>query len=86
MGPLVPEHGAGPNITPTYRLSQPIQVTHAQDFPSPCGSFGPLRHVHSFLAAAAEAEERAVWGVAPPDGLGDSAPGRDNLLWYSAAV
>ncbi len=27
-----------------------------------------------FLAAAAEAEKRALWGVAPPDGLRGAAP------------
>jgi len=24
-------------------------------------------------------------GMAPPDGLGGTAPGRDDLLWYAAA-
>ena len=44
---------------------------------------GPARPF--FIAAAAEAEERAVWSVVPPDGLEGMAPGRDDLLWYSAA-
>jgi len=36
-----------------------------------------------FLAAAAEAEDRALWGVAPPDGL-EPSPATDPLAWYVA--
>ena len=37
-----------------------------------------------FVATAAEAAERSVWGVAPPDGLGGAeSKARDPLAWYA---
>jgi hypothetical protein len=39
-----------------------------------------------FAAAAAEAETRALWGEAPPDGRGGTPPYSDDLLEYYAGA